>query len=388
MKLAIDASRANRQKKTGVEWAAWHSIAALVAYTSVQNDADEFLMYTQDEPQADMNDLHKWGNTIIKVLSWPPKLLWTHLRLSWQLWHDQPAATWVPAHVLPFLYTRNMVMTVHDVAFRRFSHIYSPLERIYQALTILWAKFVAREIITPSEFTKQELIDLYGVNAGRITVIPHGVDYDFFAQYNDDSATSKAVVQHVLDSHNIQQPYFLFVGRIEHKKNIIKLIEAFEQYSVEKSRSHQLVLVGKPGYGYEEIQQRIERSSCKDIIIQLGWVEYADLPALFHGANAFVYPTVYEGFGMPILEAYAAETPVITTEYGAAAEVAHDLSILVDPDSVTGIHIALHQAVNLRQNNEWWSKRREEAAVYAKKFTWERAAQAVYAVLKKAAQSK
>ncbi len=370
MKIAIDASRANRIKKTGVEWYAFYIIQNIL---KISDPNDQFILYFQDKINTDWN-ISTQGNIRTKVLNWPPKYFWTHLRLSYQIYKDSPDILFVPAHVLPIVRAKKNIITIHDVAFKNFKKVYSLKENLYQEFAIRYALKYADKIIVPSFFTKEQILKFYNVKQSKIVVIYHGINkHEFNKNFTDNQITK------VLLKYDLHNPYFLFIGRIELKKNLIKVIKAFELFKTQDKNNYDFVLIGKPGFGYKYIKEVIKQCKYKYNIVELGWIEQDELIILLQKAHCFVYPSVYEGFGIPILEAFAAGTPVITSEETATAELAQDSALLVDSKDIGSIYnalIAITTSDELRRNLIYKGKKRIQD------FSWEKCAQQTYDLIK------
>lgn len=368
VKIAIDASRANRKQRTGVEWYAFYVIQEMIR---LADPSDHFLLYLQDELQGDWG---QFGNHVhTQVLNWPPRYLWTHLRLAAQLYKDRPDCFFVPAHVLPLLHTKPVVMTIHDVAFKKFPQSYSAFENWYQDVSIRFALRHASKIIVPTCTTKEDLISLYGGSGENIEVIYHGIwvqDYSVELEHGQQLD--------MLRKYAITKPYFLFVGRIEEKKNLKRMLGAFERMRA-RGFDFQFVLIGKPGFGYEGIQQVIEASPYRGDIIQPGWVKQEHLPSLFGSAELFLYTTLYEGFGLPILEAFAAGTPVVTSNIGATAEVAGHAALLIDPYNIEDIESAI---LSILQDEQKKCSLIRLGTNRLNSFSWHTCAQKTYKVIR------
>ncbi len=315
MRLGIDASRANRRQRTGVEQYAYHLIQELK--NIIPTDV-EVVLYV-DRPLVD--DLAKLpSNWSAKILLWPPKFLWTHLRLSWELWRWPVDGLFVPAHVIPFYHPAKTAMTIHDVAFYYWPQSYSAWENFYQRLAIKQAKKFAQVIFTPSGSTKNDLSKLFGFRAEQITVtnlaLPHSQNHK-----------AEPVDLSIL---GITKPYLLFVGRLEEKKNLLNLIKAFDQTVA----NGQLVLVGKPGFGHQAIYQAIRRAAKASDIIVPNWLEDHILNNLYQHAQAVILPSWYEGFGLPVLEAWAAGKPILASDHSSLQEIIGSAGLLFKPEAV------------------------------------------------------
>ena len=338
MIIGIDASRANEEKKTGVGWYAYNVIQELKHLSTPQEM--RFVLYTNKPLQGELANLpENWEE---KVLGWKLGRLWTQVRLSFEMLVNPPDVLFIPAHVFPIIHPKKTVMTIHDVAAVKFPESYNWFERWY---TLWSAKFALKrlwKVIVPSEFTKKELESLkVESKKDEIKVVYHG--------YNEEykKIEDNIKIENVLIKYNISKPYLLSIGRLEEKKNTINIIKAFEKLKIDskfKIQNSKLVLVGGEGHGFEKVMEAIDNSQFKNDIITLGWVENEDLPYLMNGADVFVFPSLYEGFGIPVLEAQACGIPVITSGgypstslRTATQEVGGDACLYVDPQSVDEI---------------------------------------------------
>ncbi|MBL7142020.1 glycosyltransferase family 4 protein [Patescibacteria group bacterium] len=361
MIIGIDASRANRKQKTGVEWYSYHLIQELKKIPLTKGD--KFILYSLNELKGELAHLpHNWQS---KVLIWPFKYVWTQIRLAWEILINPPDLLFVPAHCLPIFCRPGSVITIHDLGFKRFSQAYSFGQRIYACFVHYWAVKKANQIITPSEFTKRELIELYKAKSNKITVIPEGYDKKFFYLIKDEQK-----INSVLKKYQIKKPYFLYVGRLEKKKNIQGLLKAYNKLGALNSKSPKLILVGKPGFGYQEIQLEISR--LRSQVCQLGYVPAEDMVYLYNGAEAFIYPSFYEGFGLPVLEAMACGCPVLASNTGSIPEVGGQAVLYFSPDNPEAIAKAMKKIVH---NQDLKVELREKGLGQVKNFSWQRCAQ-------------
>jgi len=340
MIIGIDASRANTLHRTGVEEYVFQLIQEIKnihTKASVFPETQDitFVLYTREPLIAELAAFLP-EHVTNKVLRWPPRRLWTQVRLSWEMLTHPPDILFVPGHVVPIIHPKKTVMTVHDVAAIAFPESYNWFERWYS----LWsAKYAVRKlwkVIVPSEYTKQEFQRLVK-NEQRVASI-HVVPLAYDKTYKEISDEQK--IADVLNTYHIQKPFLLSVGRLELKKNSVRIIQAFELLKKRQSgnlANSQLVLVGGKGYGYEDVEKAIQKSPYKNDIILPGYVSDEHLPYIMNAAEVFVFPSLYEGFGIPILEAFACGTPVVTSNTTSCAEVAGDAAVLVDPLDVERI---------------------------------------------------
>lgn len=365
MIIAIDASRAVRPQPTGTELYS----ARLIEYLAKIDHHNTYYLYTPVEPTGRLARLPK--NFIWKVI--PLARLWTHLRLSLALLIDKPDVLFVPAHVLPFFNpVKKTVITIHDIASEVFPEMYSWFQRWYFRLT---TRLIARHVsavITPSHSTKQDLIRIFQIASPKITVIWLGYDADRFTKRPVIAAEIRKL-----------QPYFVMIGRLERRKNTLGAITAFaamrQQHQDIKAK---LVLIGKPGYGYEDIAQAIEQLPVpiKTDIVQLGYIGDDEVVEYLSGATAFLYPSLYEGFGVPILEAMATGTPVITSDVSSNPEVADDAAVFVQPtDTAELARLMALFADDELSRNEIIKKGKERI----NEFSWEKMARQTLEVIEK-----
>jgi len=368
MLISIDASRANRYYKTGTEWYSYHLIQNLKKV----DQENHYFLYTDKRLRGDLANLP--DNFEEKLLKWPFKYLWTQGRLSLEMKFskEKPDVLFVPAHTIPIIHPKKTITTIHDLGFERFPYLYSFWQRKYLKWSARYALKKATKIITVSNFTKNELIKIYQADPKKIEVVYLGYDKGKYCLIEDREEVNKR-----LKKYNIFRPYLLYVGRLEKKKNVLGLIRAF---NLVKNKDLKLVLVGKFGYGYEEIEEEISKLNLKRRIIQPGWVEEKDIPYLLNGAELFVFPSFYEGFGLPNLEAMACGCPVITSNVASLPEIAGGAALLVNPNNLWEIAQKIERIIGERGvRNELIEKGLERV----KNFSWIKCAKETLEVLLK-----
>ena len=216
-------------------------------------------------------------------------------------------------------------------------------------------------MIVPSYAVKHDLVEICGADEERITVIPHGVDDEFF-----EATPAQKEVAHT--RHELPDRYLLFVGSMEPRKNLSGLLEAFARLPEKTQQTVPLVIVGATGWKNADIQAAIAKNSN---VRPIGYVGRELLPAVYEGCAAFVFPSHYEGFGMPVLEAMAAGAPVITSNVSALPEVIGDAGIAVDPDDTGAIAEAIGNVLDDPQTAALMGSAGRQRA---RRFTWERCA--------------
>ena len=234
----------------------------------------------------------------------------------------------------------------------------------------------ALKIIAVSENTKKDLISLYGVPEEKIAVIYEGVsDPPTGGQFSIFNFQSKSKIQ-----ISKLKPYFLFVGRIEARKNVARMVEAFDLFKKKCGTNHKLVLAGKLGFGYEVIENcKLNIENFSDVI-ELGYVSEEEKWELLRGAEGFLFPSLYEGFGLPVLEAQAFGVPVLTSSTSSLPEVAGENgAIFVNPESVEDIALGIEK---LALDSTLRSAIIENGLQNVTRFSWEKCAKGIAEVLK------
>ncbi len=261
------------------------------------------------------------------------------------------------------------VMTVHDLIFRRYPAHHKPLNRWYLNLTMPLYCRRASHIIAVSEQTRRDVMDAYGAPAEKITVIYEAASPNFTAQSSEAVATMAV-------RYGLPQRYILSVGTIEPRKNLGRVLAAFERLRAE-GLVDALVIVGKKGWLYDDFFDQLERSPARNAVIFPGWVADEDLPAMYSGAASLAFPSEFEGFGLPVLEAMACGAPVVCSNTSSLPEVAGDAALLVDPLDTDALTDALRRVLS---EPGLAGTLRARGVAQAAKFSWERAARETAAV--------
>jgi len=323
--IGLEATRANKQYKTGTEWYAWH----LLQEFKKLDHTNKFIVYYNEFLVGGLNDAPE--NFYFKRLTWPLKKFWTHLRLGFEL-IQHPVDKFFASNAVPIFSRGEIIVTIHDLGFYKNPKLYHPLELIYQRLSHRLAIRKAHKIIAVSEATKNDIIKYFPSAENKIKVIYHGWNADTFGKFSDEE------IKTYKEYHDLPDKYILYIGRLETKKNIQNLIKAYKA----SSRRWPLVLAGRPGnFGYDEIEKLAKDPEIKDDVVLLGYVSQKNYPKLMAGASMFVFPSKFEGFGIPLLEAMASKVPVACSDIPVLHEVAGDSVLYFDPDDVVDISAVL-----------------------------------------------
>lgn len=264
-----------------------------------------------------------------------------------------------------------VMTTVHDLSFLRYPETIRRVNRQRIERDIQYSLDRSDKIITISEFSKKELMELMGVEAERIALVSPAP-----ACIETDCGTAD------LSRFSIQSPYLLYVGTIEPRKNLVFLIKAFEYLKKETGCPHQLVLAGGKGWNNEEIYLAAQESPYQKEIVFTGYISQAEKTALYQGASLFVFPSLYEGFGIPPLEAMGAGCPVVCSDAASLPEVVGDAAKLISSTDMKGLAQAMAEVLfDPAQRADLIARGRERTAVY----TWEKSAKRLHELCKRLA---
>ncbi len=365
MKIGIDASRAAYKQKTGTEYYSYNLIKNLAKI----DKENEYILYSRILlPKGLYNLPENFKSQVIYL----PRF-WTQIRLSFKMFTHPPDLLFIPSHTIPVIHPKKVVVTCHDVGFRNYPSSYSKFQLWHLEFTTKLAVRWAEKIIAVSKSTKRDLINIYGAQPEQVEVIYEGFTSELYHPIEN-----KNKIKQVLGKYNIPEKYILFIGRLEERKNIPRLVEAFNLLKKEKKIEHKLVLVGKKGYKFEQIFDTINKLKIGDEVILPGYIPEEDLPYIFSGPELFTFPSLYEGFGIPILEAMACGIPVLSSNISSMPEVAGEAAILVNPLNPKEISKAIYQIItdrNLRNSLI------EKGLAQCKKFSWQKCAQETLEVL-------
>lgn len=348
--IGIDASRVAVKHKTGTETYTFQLLWAIAKIAP----PEQFELYLNaKEPPAGLPSI---GTPICM----PFPRFWTHVRLSAEMVRRRPSLLFVPAHVAPLIHPRTVV-TIHDLGYLVHPESHPAQNRRMLDLSTRWSARTATRLIAISETTKADLVRFYGVPPDRVDVVPHGVSESMKPAPEDEIAR----VRHEL---NLPGRYILALGTVQPRKNYGRLAEAVSRLR-SQGEEVTLVIAGKRGWMAREVESEIATAGAP--VRLLGYVDDSDLPALYSGAAVYGQPSLYEGFGMPLLEAMACGVPVVAAGRSSLPEVGGDAALYVDPFDPAAIAAGLARVLaseNLRRDMAARGK------IRAASFTWERTA--------------
>jgi len=269
-----------------------------------------------------------------------------------------------PANVIPIFYFKKSIITVHDLAVYRQPEWFPDKQFFNLKILMPWSFAKAKKIIAVSQNTKDDLIKLFSINKDKIQVIHEGVE-DYSKLTIEEGKLDEKV--------KIKEPYFLFIGTIEPRKNLVFLIEAFAEFLKNNSdQDYKLILAGKKGWKYEPVFEAIKKLGLQDKVIYLGYISLEEKIYLLKNSVALTYPSLYEGFGLPLLEAMNLGVPIITSNIASIPELVIDNALLIDPNDINSLKDAL---LKIACEPELRANLAKKGKGIAQNFTWADCAQ-------------
>lgn len=365
MILAIDGYEANVAHRVGIGRFGHELLGAIARLHERNPTFSEVRVYLPDVPIGDMpKATDAWYYRVAK-----PKKFWTFVGLPLALSREKISADVIfsPTHYIPRFTTMPKVMAIMDLSYLVYPELFRSVD--LQKLTQWTAHSAAHasRIITISEFSKSAIIKAYRVDPQRVQVVYPGL--------GENKRTTHDMIDQVVQD-TIDGRYIVSVGTLQPRKNFSKLIEAFAMLS---DRTIQLVIVGKKGWLYDEILEAPKKFGVSDRVKFLDYVTDNALPGLYQNAECFVLASLYEGFGLPVLEAMSYGVPVVVSQSSSLPEIAGEAGIYIDPQDTESITLGLTKA--LLEKGKERSKRISHGISRAKQFTWARAAGQVMEVL-------
>jgi len=324
---------------------------------------NNYYIYLPTSPTQDMpKEKEDWNYEVFTS-----RKMWTLIGLTKKLAKDANKLDvfFSPTHYLPFNTGCN-VISILDVSYLKFPELFTKKDLLKLKY---WGKYSvgrAQKIITISESSKNDIIKAYRVKPEKVAVVYPGI--------KKIEASKTLNMEELKSKFGISNKYILFVGTLQPRKNISRLIHAFSKLETDK----ELVIVGRKGWQFDEILQAPEKYNVKDRVVFIHDAGDADLPSLYKNAEFFILPSLYEGFGLPVLEAMSYGAPVITSNVSSLPEAGGDAALYVDPEDASDIAIKMQKLLNNEDLRKDLIKKGHEQV---KKFSWEKSAKEALAVL-------
>ena len=371
MNIAVDATILGFDNPTGV------SVAFAQVLDKLLNDPRDrytlnYFSWRSRSPVRAKLELDWKERCVLRRCSWLPyriyKVLERTIRFPWRwLFGSDAEVSLFFYHNLPTGVAGKKVVVIHDMVYMACPETMADATRRMHDRALIKTCDQADMIVTVSQFSKSEIITYLGIDEKKIRIMYNGVDATRFSP-----SVGKVEIESLRNRLDLLSPYFLYVGTLEPRKNLVRLIAAYQ--ALRETRAGDvpdLVIAGGVGWCYDEIFAQVQRSGLGDHVRFTGYVDDADLPALMKGCFAFVFPSLYEGFGLPPLEAMACGVPVLTSDTAALPEVVGEDAVLVDPESVESITDGL---LRLLTDAELRQSLAERGPARARNFSWQAAA--------------
>lgn len=372
MIIAIDGYEANVKNRVGIGRYAYE----ILKHMYLLRSAIRFIIYLPNAPLPDMPlETPWWQYRVVK-----PARLWTFIGFPLGLLRDYPRADVIfsPTHYIPRFTNLPRVMAIMDLSYLEYPELFKPKDLYQLRYWTAYSVKHAAKIFTISQFSKNAIIKAYHVPDDRVAVMYPGLSME---------SKVKSEKSKVIDKYNISSHYILSVGTLQPRKNYVRLIEAFSLLKHDARWADvQLIIVGKKGWLYDDILAAPDRFGVADGVRFLDFVPDDDLPGLYRHARCFVLASLYEGFGLPVLEAMAESCPVVVSRVSSLPEIAGSAGIYVDPMNVSDIAKGLERAVSEDQKAR--KHRIDEGLLQIKKFSWEKAAKKTLEVLEDVGRNK
>lgn len=385
MLVGVDGNEANISNRVG---SGQYGFELIHQFAKIKTEHN-FLVYLKNNPIADLPK----ESSNLKYLVLGPKKFWTQLALPVKLFFQKPRPDvfFTPTHYAPRFSPVPLVVTVFDLSFIHYPEMFRKQDR-YQLRS--WTEYSvkkAAKIITISKSSKEDIAKYYKVAKDKTVVTYPGVGENFTPQ-------PKEKIESVKRKYKIKEDYILYVGTIQPRKNLIRLIEAFNSLihnsgwrpslsafaksdlaSQRSIQNFQLVIAGKKGWLYGEIFEKVKELKLENKVIFTDFIPTEDLPALYSGAKVFVNVSLWEGFGIPVLEAIACGIPVVVSNTSSLPEVVGEAGLLVNPANVGDIALVLARVLNMPRQE--YENLKKKSVQQAKKFSWEKCAGETLTVL-------
>ncbi len=359
MKIAVQASDLDHARIDGTRV----YLMEMLKRFGILSPEENFLLYHAEKFNSQLEP-PKLSNYEERGVPFP--WAWMQTRFAWELFREQPDKLFLPIQAAPLFMPSGIEVTatIHDLAWKRYPETFSPKTRFKLDVLLRRVLLRAQKLIAVSQSTKNDILTYFpALNPEKIRVIHHGFDATFFGK-----KLSRDDISRTLTTFDLEQAgYILYVGALQPRKNLVRLIQAFE-LSKKTHPDMKLMLVGEPAWLSGEILEAAHKSEYSQDIILVGRVTFEELRAWYQGARFFAFPSLYEGFGIPLLEAFASGIPVLTAHNSSLPEVAGDAALYVDAENAEDMAVKLSR---LWEDKVLQSNLIEKGNIRLKSFSWD-----------------
>lgn len=379
MKIAFDGQFFLKGNKTGIAWSADNVIINMSQYKDISR---QILCFGLGYDRQKKSQLHKYeeNGCTIKMCNWFHdviyRMIWNCIPIPYSVFFGKNADVTIFFNfIVPPGVNGKKIAVIHDMAYISCPETVRAKTRKVLKSSMPKACKRADKIITISEFSKSEILRYLPVEESKIEVVPWGVDFEKFHNHYENDR-----IEQIIKKYFIPREYILYLGTLEPRKNLERLIRAYSMLNEKNSDIPALVLAGQKGWYYDQIFSTVEELHLEKKVIFLGYVPDEDVPLLLCGAKMFVFPSLYEGFGLPPLEAMACGTPVVTSNVASLPEVTGDAAVLIDPMRVEEIA----KGIDVLLTNEQLRRKLVDAGLErVQEYTWEKAAENIANICRK-----
>ncbi|WP_118952924.1 glycosyltransferase family 4 protein [Taibaiella helva] len=371
MRIAVNTRLFLKGKLEGIGWFAHETLTRLVR----QHPEHEFIFFFDRPYHKDFVFAPNVTPVVLKPQARHPALyvLWTEWAVPYALRKYRADIYFSPDGLGTLRSKVPTCITIHDLAYRHYPQFMDKLHKWHYAHYLPRFAQKARRIVAVSEYTRQDIVKQYGIPEDKIDVVYNGAHEAYKPLSYDEKEQVKA-------QYTEGEEFFLFTGALHPRKNVVNLLKAFVQFKRRQRSPIKLVIVGRMAWQYDEIAKARELMPYKEDVIWTGYLNVEDLARVTASAYALVYPSLFEGFGIPILEAMTCDVPVIVSNTSSMPEVGGDAALLVDPASPEDIAAKMMQ---IYKDETLRQKMIEAARIRKQQFSWERSAQQLWESLMK-----
>ncbi len=316
--------------------------------------------FSKDILHCDIEYIKSWAKSGNRTM----RIIWEQFRLHAKVFDDKIDVLHCPSYVMPLWCLKPTVVTVHDVIALKFPTLCKKTNRAHFKRLIPESVKRSKLVVVPSNAVKRDLLDcVTGVPSDKVRVVPWGISENYRNPISDEKK------QEVILKYGLPPKFVLHVGRMEPKKNVMQLIEAFFAATAVKKLPHRLVLAGPNGWGIKNLDKIITELGLKEKVYQIGFVAEEDMPALYSLASVLCFPSITEGFGLPLLEAMNCGTPVVSSNIKSIKEVTAEIGLFSEVGNLPSLRENLETILT---DEELSNSLSEKGKQHAKNFTWRR----------------
>lgn len=366
MKIAVNTRLLLRNRLEGIGWFSYEILRRIT-----RNHPEHEFLFIFDRP---FDPEFIFGDNVEGIVIGPQArhpilfFIWFEISIPRLLKKHKVDLFFSPEHYIPLRLNVPSIQTIHDLSFEHYPKDLPFAAQKYNQIMIPMAAKKARQIFSVSEYSKNDIANLYDISSHKIEVIYNAAKEDF-------GPSTAEQIQETRNKYSNGKPYYLYVGALNPRKNLVNLFKAFDLVCDKKGNEHKLIVVGNKMYWTKEIEQTYNNMVFKEDVIFLGHLDTANLNQIYGAALALTYVSYFEGFGIPIVEAFRSHCPVITSNVSSMPEVAGDAALLVNPFEADDIARAM---VQIADSDKLRHRLIEKGKQQLKRFNWDSSAQKLW----------